>query len=111
MAHNECVADCDELMQFIEDEARDEGPKAVAELCAFESRLRIAIELLAARTQAHMTQRELAAATGVQQAEISKIERGEIAPGVTTVDRLLRPRGRRLAAVADDLGCDSAVAA
>jgi predicted transcriptional regulator len=49
-----------------------------------------------------MTQRDLAAASGVQQAEISKIERGEITPGVTTVDKLLRPLGRRLAVVADE---------
>ena len=50
-----------------------------------------------------MTQRDLAVASGVQQAEISKIERGEITPGVTTVDRLLRPLGRRLAVIVDEL--------
>lgn len=96
------MSDFDDLMRFIEDEARDEGPETVAELRAFDSRFRIAAELLEARKQAHMTQRELAAVTGIQQAEISKIERGEIAPGVSTVDRLLRPLGHRLAVVADD---------
>jgi predicted transcriptional regulator len=50
-----------------------------------------------------MTQRALAVASGVQQAEISKIERGEITPGVTTVDRLLRRLGPRRAAVVDEL--------
>lgn len=95
------MGDFDDLMQFIEDEARAEGPEAIAELRAFDARFRLAAELLEARKQAHMTQRDLAAASGVQQAEISKIERGEITPGVTTVERLLRPLGRRLAVVAD----------
>ena len=96
------MGDFEDLIQFIEEEAVAEGPVALAELRAFDARSRLAAELLHARQQAHMTQRELAAASGVQQAEISKIERGEIAPGVTTVDKLLRPLGRRLAVVADE---------
>ena len=48
-----------------------------------------------------MTRKELAARSGVQQAEISKIERGEVVPRVSTVDRLLIPLGRRLAVVDD----------
>ncbi len=89
-------------MQFIEDEAVAEGPAAVAQLHAFDARFGLAAELLQARQQAGMTQRELAAASGVEQAEISKIERGEIAPSIITVDKLLRPLGRRLAVVDDD---------
>lgn len=96
------VSDFDDLIRFIEDEAEAGGPKAVAELRAFDARFRIASEILEARRQAHMTQRELSAASGVQQAEISKIERGEVTPGVATVDRLLRPLGRRLAVIADE---------
>src|ERR1700691_599313 len=96
------MGDFEDLIQFIEEEAVAEGPEALAELRAFDARFRLAAELLHARQQAHMTQRELAAVSGVQQAEISKIERGEIAPGVTTVDKLLRPLGRRLAVVADE---------
>lgn len=96
------MSDFDDLIQFIEDEAQAEGPDAVAELRAFDARFRIAAELLEARNQAHMSQRDLAKASGVQQAEISKIERGEITPGVSTVDRLLKPLGRRLAVVVDE---------
>jgi DNA-binding XRE family transcriptional regulator len=103
MTHTVMMSDFDDLIQFIEDEAQSQGPDAVAELRAFDARFRIAAELLEARKQAHMTQRHLADASGVQQAEISKIERGEITPGVTTVDRLLRPLGRRLAVVVDEL--------
>lgn len=96
------MSDFDDLIQFIEDEAQAEGPDAVAELRALDARFRIAAELLEARNQAHMSQRDLAKASGVQQAEISKIERGEITPGVSTVDRLLKPLGRRLAVVVDE---------
>ncbi len=81
---------------------RDGTDGAWRQLRAFDARFRIAAKLLEARRQAHMTQR-LALASGVQQAEISKIERGEITPGVTTVDRLLRLLGRRLAVVVDEL--------
>ncbi len=102
LAHTGRMSDFGDLMQFIEEEALAEGPAAVAQLHAFDARIRLAAELLKARQQAGMTQRELAAASGVQQPEISKIERGEIAPSIITIDRLLRPLGRRLAVVVDE---------
>lgn len=94
--------DFDALIHGIEAEAQAEGPGAVAELRAFDARFQLAAELLDARKQAHLTQQELAARTGVQQAEISKIERGEIAPRITTMSRLLGALGRRLAVVAEE---------
>jgi DNA-binding XRE family transcriptional regulator len=96
------MSDFGDLMHFIEDEAVAEGPAAVAQLHAFDARVRLAAELIHARQQAGMTQRELAAASGVQQAEISKIERGKIAPSIITVDKLLRPLRRCLAVLDDD---------
>jgi DNA-binding XRE family transcriptional regulator len=99
--------DFDKLIEDIEQEAVAEGPEAVAELRALDTRFRLAAELLAARTRAHMTQKELAARSGVQQADISKIERGEVVPKVSTMDRLLTPLGHRLAVVEDH---DSAAA-
>ena len=48
-----------------------------------------------------MTQKELAIRSGVQQAEISKIERGEVVPKVSALDRLLIPLGRRLGIIED----------
>lgn len=91
--------DFDKLIDDIEREAVAEGLEAVAELRSLDTRFRLAAELLAARTSAHMTQKELAVRSGVQQAEISKIERGEVVPKVSTMDRLLTPLGRRLAVV------------
>jgi DNA-binding XRE family transcriptional regulator len=93
--------DFDKLLHDIEAEARAEGPAALRELREFDFRFRLAAELLSARKAAHMTQKQLAVASGVQQAEISKIERGEVVPKVTTMNRLLAPLGSRLAIVKD----------
>jgi DNA-binding XRE family transcriptional regulator len=94
--------DFDALIAEIEEEAWAEGPEAVAELRAFDARFQLASELLSARKAGGLTQRELAEQSGVQQAEISRIERGEIAPTVSTMGRLLKPLGRRLAVVLDE---------
>jgi ribosome-binding protein aMBF1 (putative translation factor) len=93
--------DFDRLIADIESEAAAEGPAAVAELRALDDRFRLASELLGARKQAHLSQKELSVRSGVQQAEISKIERGEVVPTLTTMNKLLHPLGRRLAIVED----------
>lgn len=96
------MSDFDQLIQHIEDEAKSEGPVAVAELRAFDERFRLASELLTARKAAGLSQKTLAQRSGVQQAEISKIERGAVVPKITTMNKLLGPLGRRLAVVEDD---------
>lgn len=93
--------DFDKLIADIETEAAAEGAAAVAELRALDDRFRLASELLGARRDAHLSQKELAIRSGVQQAEISKIERGEVVPTLTTMNKLLHPLGRRLAIVED----------
>jgi DNA-binding XRE family transcriptional regulator len=95
------MKDFDQLLVDIEAEAAAEGPAAVAELIALDDRFRLASELLDARKQAHLSQKELSRRSGVQQAEISKIERGEVVPTLTTMNKLLHPLGRRLAVVED----------
>lgn len=91
--------DFNKLIADIEAEAKAEGPAAVAELHAFDERFRLANELLTARREAKISQKELSRRSGVQQSEISKIERGEVVPQITTMTRLLVPLGRRLAVV------------
>jgi DNA-binding XRE family transcriptional regulator len=93
--------DFDQLIADIETEAIAESPAAVAELRAFDDRFRLASELLYARKTAKLSQKELSVRSGVQQAEISKIERGEVVPTLTTMNKLLQPLGRRLAVVED----------
>lgn len=51
-------------------------------------------ELAAARVSKDMTQSELAAATGIDQSDISRIERGEANPSIRTLQRLANGMGK-----------------
>jgi DNA-binding XRE family transcriptional regulator len=82
------VSDFDQLMQDIEQEAIAEGPEAVAELRSLESHFHIAGQLLALRHRRGLTQRRLSELSGIQQADISRIERGETQPTTVTAKRL-----------------------
>jgi DNA-binding XRE family transcriptional regulator len=89
------MSDFDRLIQDIEQEVAAEGPEAVAQLRALDRRLHIAGQLLALRRRRGLTQRGLAELSGVQQADISRIERGDTQPTTATARRL-----------ADALGAD-----
>jgi DNA-binding XRE family transcriptional regulator len=89
------MSDFDQLMHDIEQEAIAEGPKAVAELRSLDSHFHIAGQLLALRHRRGLTQRRLSELSGIQQADISRIERGETQPTTVTAKRL-----------ADALGAD-----
>lgn len=70
--------------QFTEEELREADERAAAELAV----LTIAIAIRRARKKAGMTQIELAAATDITQAQISRIERGEYEPRIDTLSRI-----------------------
>lgn len=89
------MSDFDQLIHDIEQEAIAEGPEAVAALRSLDSQLQIAGQLLALRHRRGLTQRQLSKLSGVQQADISRIERGETRPTTVTARRL-----------ADALGAD-----
>ena len=94
--------DFEQLMRDIETEAQAEGPAAVAELAAFDTRFALASELMQLRKQLNVTQKQLAEASGINQADISRIERGELNPTLLTVGRLVRPLGGRLSIVSTE---------
>jgi len=52
--------------------------------------------LVSARRSAEISQRKLSRRSGIPQAAISRIERGEVSPRVSTLDRLLRGCDRDL---------------
>jgi DNA-binding XRE family transcriptional regulator len=89
------MSDFDQLIHDIEQEAIAEGPEAVAALRSLDSQLHIAGQLLALRHRRGLTQRRLSELSGIQQADISRIERGETQPTTVTARRL-----------ADALGAD-----
>ena len=66
-----------------------------------ESNLRVAIigELIKARQEKNISQRELEQLSGVKQPIISRMEAGETKPQLDTVLRVLAPLGKTLAVV------------
>ena len=66
-----------------------------------ESKLRVAIisELIKARQDRNISQRELEQLSGVKQPVISRLESGETSPQTETVLKILAPLGKTLAVV------------
>lgn len=80
----------DDFIKQLETEAQAEGPEAVAELEAFRLHFSLARQLAAHRRERHLTQKQLAQLSGVDQAEISRIERGQANPTTATLGALTR---------------------
>jgi len=89
----------DDFIEEIWQEAREEGPEAVAETAFAEQRARFAAQLLAFRVARQLSQVELARTSGVQQAEISRLERGRGNPTFKTLSALGQVLGFELTAV------------
>ncbi len=89
----------EEFWREVEAEARAEGPAAVAQLERTAHRFRIGGELSVLRHRRQLTQAELAKLTGIDQGEISKIERGASNATEDTLARLARALGAQLAIV------------
>jgi DNA-binding XRE family transcriptional regulator len=77
-------------------EAEAEGPEAVLEMHMFETRYRLAGQLIARRRELHMTQQELAVVSGIHQSEISRIEGGNGNPTLKTLEALTSALGVEL---------------
>ncbi len=63
-------------------------PSAAAAYDAFEKAYDIPMQIIALREKAGLTQVELAAQTGISQADISRIERGATSPTAKTLQRI-----------------------
>jgi DNA-binding XRE family transcriptional regulator len=77
-------------------EAEAEGPAAVFELRMFETSYRLAGQLIRRRRELHMTQQQLAIASGIHQSEISRIETGNGNPTLKTLGALTSALGVEL---------------
>ena len=66
-----------------------------------ESNLRVALigELIKARNERGVTQKQLEELSGVSQPVIARLERGTTSPKISTVMKLLAPLGKKLAIV------------
>jgi DNA-binding XRE family transcriptional regulator len=89
----------EDYIREVEEMAKTGGPEAVARWDAFNARFAMAREVRELRRERHLTQKQLAAASGINQAEISRIERGQTNPTASTLAALLAPLGARLGVV------------
>jgi DNA-binding transcriptional regulator YiaG len=89
----------EELEAFVEEEAKREGPAAMADLRAQRERFHLAREIAKLRNKRKLTQTQLSVRSGVPQSEISKIESGAANASAVTLLRLLQPMGRTLGLV------------
>jgi transcriptional regulator with XRE-family HTH domain len=89
----------DDYLREIEERAEAEGPEVVARWDVFNTHFAMARDVRASRKERRLTQKQLAAASGISQAEISRIERGQTNPTAGTLAALLVPLGVRLGVV------------
>src|SRR4051794_35126977 len=83
----------EEFMAEVEAEAHAAGPQAIVELEALRLHFSLARQLAAQRRALRLTQKQLADRTGIDQAEISRIERGQANPTTATLGTLTRALG------------------
>lgn len=80
----------DDFVREVENGSTDEERR---ELDAARARFRIGARVLQQRLAAGLTQQQLAKASGIAQADISRIERGQINPTAATLETLGGPLG------------------
>jgi len=80
----------DDYVRDVEAGSTDEERRA---LDAARARFKIGARLLRQRQAAGLSQQQLAAASGIAQADISRIERGQINPTAATLETLGGPLG------------------
>lgn len=71
-------------------------PDVRKEYDALEPEFQLVRELIRARREAGLTQKELAEKTGIQQANLSRIENGNGNPSVMTLNRIAQGLGKKL---------------
>ena len=93
-----------DFVRGLEDEAREEGPEAVAQLEVLRDHFRLGRQLAQARLEKKLSQTQVAERAQVDQGDVSKIERGMANPTLATLSAVasavglevdLRRRSRR----------------
>jgi ribosome-binding protein aMBF1 (putative translation factor) len=88
MEHSPIGSDLDDFLDELWAEACQEGPDAVREVAFAEVRARLSNQFLLARHDRGLTQAQLAEESGIDQAEISRIEAGQGNPTLKTLSSL-----------------------
>jgi ribosome-binding protein aMBF1 (putative translation factor) len=85
-----------DFIREIEEEARAEGSEAVAELEALRTHFRLGRQLAEARRAKHLSQAQVAARAGIDQADVSEIERGAANPTLNKLEAVGAAIGMQL---------------
>lgn len=83
-----------DLQKYIKEQLLDPEFRAHYEKSRPEFEIQKAI--LAARLEKNMTQKELSKITGIRQSNISRIEKGDCTPDLTTIERIAKGLGKHL---------------
>ena len=81
------------------DEEFDRGHFTAEEIAESDMRVAIITELIRARQEQGITQRQLEEMSGVKQPQIARMERGDANPQLDTLLKVLAPLGKTLAIV------------
>jgi DNA-binding XRE family transcriptional regulator len=98
------MTDFDDLLRQIEQEADAEGPGGRAHLDALRDRFHLAQQIIDRRLELHMTQAQVAAASGLDQSVVSRVEQGLGNPTARTLALLARALDASLALVSHKAG-------
>lgn len=90
------VSDFEDLLRQIEQEAEAEGPTGHAHLAELRDRFDLVVQIVDRRRELHMTQQQVAAASGLHQSVVSRIEQGVANPTARTLTQLARGLDARL---------------
>ena len=85
-----------DFMDEIEREAEASGPEAVEQLEVLRAHFRVGRQLCEARRDRKMTQMEVAKSAGVDQADVSTIERGAANPTFKTLNAVANAVGMEI---------------
>lgn len=85
-----------DFIRSIEDEAKKEGPDAVAELETLREHFRIGSKLAQARLAKKLTQKQVAVLARIDQGDVSKIETGRANPTMKTLSAFANAVGYQI---------------
>lgn len=84
----------DDFRKHLEEQLKD--PEFAAEWERMQPEMEIKRALIQARSEQHLTQKELAKKTGIRQSNISRIENGTSSPTISTLQTLAAGMGKKL---------------
>lgn len=91
--------DLEDFLREVKAESRAAGADALQAFEAYGEHFRLARQLILVRKRLGWTQQRLAKASGVQQSEISRIERGQGNPTYSTLEALARAANMTVALI------------